>query len=387
MVPVKKMKLLRSSWKKTVFKMSQLQKSFTPSFFTLSSNQELQEIGKRYYQQMLNFWAPTFPPELGNYGSEAVLASSLQKHVPPAAIPQVMEILTAPEEISFYQQEEQELAACKTNHEILKHQQKYFWLKNGYGGTQVLPLEFFQQRKKSHYPINLKKHLQEVQQKKKEAQRKYTLPSEVMNISQAITFGIGWQDERKKNIFIMLHYKQAFIEAISCRTDTPTKTLLQYSFTENLDHLAGKKLPLRETDFGFYAETNFFKELSAKQSWHYWQKYVAAESKDISTITGIIASTGKKVCGKVQVLLDPGQEFTGEILVAPMTSPDYIFAMKKAKAIVTDTGGLTSHAAIVSRELGVPCLVGTKIATKVLKDGDLVEVDAEKGIIKKLKKE
>ena len=62
-------------------------------------------------------------------------------------------------------------------------------------------------------------------------------------------------------------------------------------------------------------------------------------------------------------------------------------AIKLAKAItiVTDEGGLTSHAAIVSRELGIPCILGTKVATKVLKDGDLVEVDAEKGVVRRLK--
>ena len=60
--------------------------------------------------------------------------------------------------------------------------------------------------------------------------------------------------------------------------------------------------------------------------------------------------------------------------------------MKKAAAIVTDDGGLTCHAAIVARELKTPCVVGTKIATKVLKDGDMVEVDANKGIVKKIKK-
>ena len=87
-------------------------------------------------------------------------------------------------------------------------------------------------------------------------------------------------------------------------------------------------------------------------------------------------------------MLDPmkANSFKPEdILVAPMTSPEYIFAMKKAKAIITDTGGLTSHAAIVSRELKILCLVGTKIATKVLKDGDIVEVDAIQGKVRKLK--
>ena len=75
----------------------------------------------------------------------------------------------------------------------------------------------------------------------------------------------------------------------------------------------------------------------------------------------------------------------GEILVASMTRPEYVPAMKKAVAIVTDEGGLMSHAAIVSRELGIPCIVGTKIATSTLKTGDIVEVDADKGIVRKIK--
>ena len=58
--------------------------------------------------------------------------------------------------------------------------------------------------------------------------------------------------------------------------------------------------------------------------------------------------------------------------------------MKKASAIVTEQGGITSHAAIVSREMNIPCVIGTRIATRVLKDGDTVEVDANKGIVKKL---
>ena len=69
----------------------------------------------------------------------------------------------------------------------------------------------------------------------------------------------------------------------------------------------------------------------------------------------------------------------GDILVAKMTSPDYVPAMKKASAIITDEGGLTSHAAIVSRELGIPCVVGTKDATSKLKEGVVVTVDGEIG--------
>jgi pyruvate, water dikinase len=70
------------------------------------------------------------------------------------------------------------------------------------------------------------------------------------------------------------------------------------------------------------------------------------------------------------------------LLVTGMTSPEYVSAMKKAAAIITDEGGITCHAAIISRELGIPCVIGTKIATKVLKDNDLVEIHGATGAIK-----
>lgn len=74
------------------------------------------------------------------------------------------------------------------------------------------------------------------------------------------------------------------------------------------------------------------------------------------------------------------------ILVSHSTTPDYIPIIKKAKAIITNEGGITCHAAIIARELKKSCIIGTKIATKVLKDGDLVEVDADNGVVRILKK-
>lgn len=76
----------------------------------------------------------------------------------------------------------------------------------------------------------------------------------------------------------------------------------------------------------------------------------------------------------------------GNILVTVMTNPFFVPALKKALAVITDEGGITCHAAIASRELNIPCIIGTKIATKVLKDGDMVEVDAEKGVVRILAK-
>lgn len=86
----------------------------------------------------------------------------------------------------------------------------------------------------------------------------------------------------------------------------------------------------------------------------------------------------------VRRAFDLSKVHAGCIFVAPMTLPTQTPWVKKAAAIVTDEGGITCHAAIVSRELGIPCVIGTKIATQVLKDGDVVEVDATQGIVRKL---
>lgn len=118
-------------------------------------------------------------------------------------------------------------------------------------------------------------------------------------------------------------------------------------------------------------------------------KNLVLEKENItSELKGSSASKGF-VKGKVRTILYKSQisELNeGEILVTEMTSPEFVPAIKKASAIVTDEGGITCHAAIVSRELGIPCVIGTKIATQVLHDGDLVEVDANKGIVKVLEK-
>jgi len=74
------------------------------------------------------------------------------------------------------------------------------------------------------------------------------------------------------------------------------------------------------------------------------------------------------------------------VLVAPQTTPEFTPRLKNVSAIITDEGGVLCHAAIISRELHKPCIIGTKVATQVLKDGDLVEVDANVGVVKILKR-
>ena len=108
----------------------------------------------------------------------------------------------------------------------------------------------------------------------------------------------------------------------------------------------------------------------------------------IDDFRGLPASRGR-IRGKVKIVLSVNElnkVEKGDILVAVMTRPDYVPAMKKAAAIITDEGGVTCHAAIVSRELGIPCVIGTKLATRVLKDGDEVDVNANHGVITVIKR-
>lgn len=107
----------------------------------------------------------------------------------------------------------------------------------------------------------------------------------------------------------------------------------------------------------------------------------------ISAIRGVCGQPGI-VRGRVRVVIsirDLDKVKPGEILVTMNTTPMYVPAMKKSAAIVTDEGGITCHAAIVARELGIPCVIGTKIATHALKTGDRVIVDAGSGMVKKVK--
>lgn len=107
---------------------------------------------------------------------------------------------------------------------------------------------------------------------------------------------------------------------------------------------------------------------------------------EVSYFHGQTASIGKakgivRIINNVKELAKMKK---GDVLVSQMTNPDLVPAMKKASAIITDLGGITCHAAIISRELKIPCVIGTRNATKILKDGDLVEVDAFRGEIRKI---
>lgn len=109
-----------------------------------------------------------------------------------------------------------------------------------------------------------------------------------------------------------------------------------------------------------------------------------AEENVEQELRGMAAFKGK-VQGKAKIILDNtdlNKVERGDILVAAMTTPDFVPAMERAAGFVTNEGGILCHAAIIAREMKKPCITGTKIATKLIKDGDIIEVDAEQGIVR-----
>ena len=113
---------------------------------------------------------------------------------------------------------------------------------------------------------------------------------------------------------------------------------------------------------------------------------VVGEIVEGTTVKGMVASRGRAT-GEAKLVTeveDVSKVNRGDIIISPMTHPKLIVAITKAAGIITDFGGMLCHAAIVAREFGIPCVVGTGNATKVFKDGDLVEVNAYDGTARKL---
>ena len=213
----------------------------------------------------------------------------------------------------------------------------------------------------------------------------------IINIAKRLSYLKDLKDDfRRQGIF----YARPLFEQIAERTGGSINDV-SYLLQEEIEELLKENKKLSKTTVnerkkGFVIYYNSAKkircqsgndiEMTIKKFGLVSEKEFVKEIKGRSASTGI--AKGRAVI--VKSISDLNKVKKGDILVSITTHPDYVPAMQKAKAIITDEGGITCHAAIVSRELKKPCIVGTRIATKVLKDGDLVEVNAEKGVVEVL---
>jgi phosphohistidine swiveling domain-containing protein len=380
---------------------------FERSFRQDVSKDELSRELEKFADLVLRFWLIVHIPEIANWGGEYLLKKELQK-INPEKADEYLEILSAPVKFSFFQEEELallQLAQIKDRQKIAEafkeHSKNWHWILNSYGGNRVLSPEYFggklkellKNRKAEEVIKEIKNKIAANKKRKADLIKKLNLGKNIVLIAEKLSQSIWWQDFRKGYIWRMNHLWDLAMRAIVKRTSWKFKELQWCFFDEVVDVVRGKankkKILGRSRYYCMHFENGKKEECFDKKTYdRLWKIYGEEKVSEDKEIKGLLVSRGKGgiVRGRARIITDPFKEQNkfkkGEILVAGMTSPEYIIVMKKAIAVITDYGGMTCHAAIISRELGVPCLVNTRNATKIIKTGDLIEIDADKGTVK-----
>jgi phosphohistidine swiveling domain-containing protein len=397
-------------WKKITSQLLAIQSKASKGLKNIS-DRELAQLYGHWAEKYLEFWTFGLIPEVANYGADPWLHDLLKSHVPAQAFAEIYEKLSAPAEPSFYKKAELELLQLykyRSNPDLLnrklkQHQAKYFWNLNSYGRSRVLSPAYFKRELLSHSAPAVTKALKQlaswslrVRQNKRKLIREFNIAPRIVKIADRMAATIAWQDIRKYYIFLANHHIDMFLQEIAVRNRINFDDLHLLSVSEIKDLFeSGKRPPAPEITarkqalvVWYSQKSNSLKYISGTAAQKIITSYTRERFNRATQIKGVTVSPGKTVRARVRIIDSAGKIKTmkrGEILVSPMTSPDYIVAMKMAKAIITDAGGMTSHAAVVSRELRIPCIVGTRIATKIFKNGDMVEVDVHKGIVRKIK--
>lgn len=276
---------------------------------------------------------------------------------------------------------------------IMAHQEKYYWKLNGYTSAKIVSVVDFTKEIGEILAknIDIDKVIADYESLADHIKEKNILIQKIKNKELLIFLTIEdaifrIHDRRKECMTQAIYYLDFLLAEIGKRFSIPLGDLRYIRSTE-LEQLPciAKELHLRR-EKSLYIILPGGKEvlMVGDDAEKYFRSFESANDVSaLSELKGNCASSGKAI-GTVKICRgekEIGKVENGDILVACMTQPEFLPAMKKAKAIITDEGGLTCHAAIISRELGIPCVIGTKIATKVLKDGDIVEVNANHGVV------
>ena len=286
---------------------------------------------------------------------------------------------------------------------LQQHTKKYCWVYYVYAGPAYTEEEFLNFIKEYvRKGISSKKKLEDMKnekeniQKLKEEYMKELKPNAFQKFILDMAGIIVWAKPRRKD-----YQSKSYYHAEKLLTEIGNRLSLSLEEVRSappavLEKALGEGIVDRsiiKSVFDFHIcvpENGKVRVLTGKEAEEYSAKYIKREKEEKITtghdLKGACACRGSAK-GRVKIINIPEEMKKmkdGDILVSTATTPSIVPVMKMAAAIVTDEGGLTCHAAIVSRELQIPCVVGTKVATKTFKDGDLVEVDATKGIIRKI---
>ncbi len=283
---------------------------------------------------------------------------------------------------------------------IEEHYHKYYYTKYLYTEEQgVYSFEHYLKELvrnvngEESLEASLKEREKDVEKKKKE---RLNLIKKLDLSKDNIRFFSAWGDfmitkiDRRYAQLFALYKTTFFLEEIASRIGVTLKELrfMKSSEIKNalFHNIVDQNEIKKRVEYCLYYTTKNEEEyFSGDEAKRIVEKYIyKKEELGVLELHGQCGCRGhaKGYVKIVNVISDMVKVNEGDILVSISTQPDLLPAMKKAAAFVTDQGGVTSHAAIVAREMRRPCVIATKIATQVLKDGDLVEVDADRGIVK-----
>jgi phosphohistidine swiveling domain-containing protein len=265
---------------------------------------------------------------------------------------------------------------------ITDYIEKYKWLEIRYGYGEELTVDSVIKRLKSILEKDPKEQLRKIEKHRKEIEEKTKAILEELNLGEDFEDAV---ETAKENVYIRTYrlesyskscfYTKPLLKEIAKRLKTSYEGLILLTKDEILNEKdVYDKIKDREKEFAIALEDGnitLYRGEDIKKVDVAQEEIKTDEIKGYGVCKGIVKGHVKKIGNK----FDIHKIIRGDILVAEFTTPDFVPAMEKALAIVTDIGGITSHTAIV---------FGTKIATKVLQDGDLVEVNADKGIVRKI---
>ncbi|MCX6707879.1 MAG: PEP-utilizing enzyme [Candidatus Woesearchaeota archaeon] len=372
------------------------------SDFSRLNDKELRNLFEDYQDKLKKTHFPGFIDSFifcsDRYFTKIVTEFSEKSDI--ADVHKVMSVLSAPVDPSFMFESKEELYNMnKTSSQkdmkqaIKRYMNRFFWMKGSYAGSiEYTEDELLKEMKESRQKPKAF-HLENKKEKEK-LLRKYHFTKEIISMVKLIELFAIWQDIRKIYTLTHVYIDDKFLREAEKR-EKISRELLKYSTYEEFSRLLNSKInkkmyerQLVQRNEGLlwvYEGGKPSNIISGEESKRILQS-IQQKHEEVNEIKGIAASLGKAK-GRVIIVrkIDNIKNVKeGDVLVTPMTRPEHVPALKKVSAIVTDDGGITCHAAIISRELRIPCIIGTKIATKVLKDGDMVEVDADKGIVRKI---
>ncbi|MEE9525657.1 MAG: PEP-utilizing enzyme [Candidatus Woesearchaeota archaeon] len=370
--------------------------------FASKSNKELAKIFKKYVERLLSFQIYVALPLLVEDYMEQEVKEAFEKIFGDkasywfgVAVNPVKDATILKEEIAILDLAKKSF----TDEDVERLVDSFSWMKNTGYFEEYYTKNYYISRIEEAKKNNKEKEMLEAREKNKKEFSKLldSIKDEyILALVKTINEAVYFRSYRTEMFYSSARFFSNLFKEVASRISVADyKEILWLFWEEIYGYLVDEKeadlelIEKRKKGYAFVVDPQnkfwSWEGKAAEEIFEYYQK-----DDDLSKgLTEVKGSTGfpGKVVGRAAVLfsLDEKSKIKkGDVLIVHTTNVDLVPILGKVSAIVTEEGGILSHASIISRELMIPCVIGTKVATKVFKDGDKLEVDAENGVVRKI---